>query len=557
MRIQPWIKAVTGALLMATTNSPTFAQFPGGPPAGFAPAETPVYAGDGYAGGPGYPYVPGPAEPTVVYPQGVVPQGYQPWPAVSPYHSANVAQTQHYQSNGTWFKEIFYKRRTYFASVEAMAIGFRDGGSATVGSRFAQPLFPDNNNGDPLFPFGEFQDPTSGPFVDSPNVTPSPEGILVIDPRVIPYPALATATYNDNPVTSLYPIRNLRDAGGIPTSPGIQGRLGFMNDDYTGFMLTGWWGFENELNFSRGSERINNVLVTPAITTVLQGQNLSTLNGNVPLDNGEPIPLPAGAATFGTGSTAKYDVLYSMQFTTEAGGTNFSVYHEPLYRSSGVVVRPLWGARYLYIGEGFTFRGIDSGFNYSVDEDTHRPENATVIQLYDQFEARLANDVRSNIAGPEVGLRFDLGGTKSGFKIWGESIFGLNVNHEQIHLRGDNIGDPLVDVRFNGRLIPRILDDANFQSEFDRRQSSTHVSPLFQQSIFADMDILGFVPLIKKSSLFEDARFRVGYTLLLVGEVSRPADSIRWQGFPLFPEIQTERKNWWANQFTFAIDWHY
>ncbi|MCA8997308.1 MAG: hypothetical protein KDA80_09980 [Planctomycetaceae bacterium] len=557
MRIQPWIKAVTGALLMATSTQTTLAQtpYPQGPagaPTGYVNIDAGAY------GPPGAGY-PGPGGPTVVQPQSQppVPAGYQPWPAISPYHSANIAQTQHYQTDGVWFKELFYRRRDYFASVEVMAILFRDGGGATVGSPYAQNLIQGAESlaTGGQFPFGEFQIPAEGEFIESTNVTPNAPGRFVIDPTVSPFPSLsAGATANDTAITNLYPIRDLRDVGGIPTSPGIQVRWGFENEDRTGFMASAWWGFHQELSFSKGQEFINNVRVNQQITSIFQGQNLTTMNGNIPLDNGENIFGP----TFGPGSTAKYDILYSMQFTTEAGGTNFSLYQQPIYRTDGVAIRPFWGGRYLYIAEGFQFRGIDSGFNYSVDEDTKRPTPTTVVQAYDQYEANLSNDVRSNIAGPEVGLRLDLGGPHSGFNIWAESIFGLFVNQESIHLRGDNIGDPLTDFRFlSGNPTPRLLDDVNFNSAFNTRRTSTHVSPMFQQSIFADMNVLQFVPILKKSSFFEDARFRFGYTLLLVGEVARPADSIRWQGFPLFPEIQNERKNWWANQFSFAIDWNY
>lgn len=586
MRMQTWMTAVAGTFMLLIAQTPTSGQMPSpdGSAAFYSPdGAMPAYPPGPYGGMPSHPqgahcppgYPPGMAGPGMAgaeaaafYPPGA-PGDMQPWPAISPFYAPNVAMDQEYNRDGLWFRELFYRRRDYIFSVEAMTMKFRDAGNATIGSPYARRI---NNNQD--YPLGSFQrlrNFLNGPFVESLNVTPSPTGNWVIDPRVIPFPALAVSIFNDTADLDLYPVRTAADIGDPSVTPGLQLRWGYMNEDYTGFMLNGWYGLEQSADFIRGDEFINGVQINQAITTSLRGQNLSTQFGVIPLDNGEPLP---GIPFFGTGSTAKYDLLYSMKFSTQAGGTNFSIYKQPLYKNGNVMLRPLFGARYMFINEAFQFRGIDSGFNYSIDfqpstgggtggnqqagqAGTLRPEPNTVVRLYDQYEAELNNRVNTHLAGPEVGLRLDLGNPREGFKIWSESIFGINVNNEDIHLYGDNIGDPLVDVRIRGFTIPRVLDDANFDSEFESNKNTTHVSPLAQQSIFLDFDLLETIPVIRDMSMFDDATFRLGYTLLWVGSVARPADSIEWQGFPLFPEIKNNRQSWWANQFSFAIDWHF
>lgn len=491
-------------------------------------------------------------DPSVIYPPGT-PQTFAPWPQISPYQSANVAVDQYRNSDGIWFREILHRRRDYFASLEATAIWYRDAGAATVGSPFA-PIYIDG------LPTGQFMQPWNSGFQTA-NTFSSP-GRFSVDPRVFPYPAVDSnaniIVFLENNDPNTFPIRsaaNLPDPNG---QAGLQLKWGFENEDGSGFMITGWFGDEANPIFRRGYETINGVPVTQDLTADLGGANLNVRYGNVPLDNGEPF---VGGSDFGSGGTQKFDTYYELRHYTQAAGTNFSVYSTPIFRSEAVRVRPLWGLRYLNIQEGFKFRGIDSGFTYDYDgasgDGTYGPDSPLTEYTDDQWEATLRNDVESHIAGPEIGFRVDLGsGGHDGFRIWGETIFGLNANFEQIEMAGDNIGDALTDGRFVNIGAPRMLDPAN-QSEFKDKETTTHISPLFQQSIFVDFQFMRELPVLRRISLLEDTTFRLGYTYLWVGGVARPADSINWKGYPLYPSIKQGRENWWAQQFSAAIDWTY
>lgn len=483
-------------------------------------------------------------QPQAIYPAGT-PQGYHPWPEISPYQQPNVAYTQHENRDGTWFKKIVNRRREYFSSVELLTTWYRSAGKGRIGSPHA-----------PVAHWGEdgIQPPLGVPidtifaFPEVPNLSEDIPGFFPVDRRVFPYPLL-----DDEEGAELDAIRfSVRSARNLPDphgEVGLQLRWGFTNEDDTGFMMNAWYGFEGGAAFTRGLEYINGVRVNQAVTAQLGGQNLSAVLGHLPLDNGESI-----RPDFGTGSTAKFDVLYSIRQTTEAGGTNFSIYQQPIYSADGITIKPLWGMRYLYIHENFGFRGIDSGFDYSVDEETLRPDTGSLTPLYDQYEARLSNDVQSHIAGPEIGLRFDLGKGKKGFKLWGETIFGLAANYEELRMSGENIGDPLADAQILGLDEPRMFQ-SGVDTRFEERRSTTHVSPVFQQSIFANMALFDTIPGLNRMAMLEGASFRIGYTFLWVGELSRPIDSVKWQGFPRFPELQTNRTSWWMHQLNLAVDW--
>lgn len=541
MRKLPWMTAVAGALMWLAIPSPTSAQSPYDAP-GYAPGGPPGYAIP--------PEAYGTLDPNAIYPPGLIPQDFQPWPQVSPYHPANVQQEQTYNQGGLWFKDMVFRRRKWTFSVEALAMQYRDAGNAFIGSPIS--AFVD---WDLYLQLGQNQDPDLGPFVDV-NVTPigNVPGFFLLNNLTYPYPSLAATdgTITANVSLDNFPVWGANKIDGLNMNGGLQLRLASMNEDHTGVMINGWWGSQVTSNFTKGRDNINGFAITQEMLDLFDNVFVSPTYGNIPLQNGEPL---TGLLNWGTGSTAKYDVLYDLRFTTEAAGTNISFYNQPLYRTSAAMLRPMYGLRYLYLHENMKFHGIDSGLNYDIDEDSNRPAGAPTV-VYDLYHASLNSDVESHIAGPEVGLRFDLGHSNGGFKVWGESIFGLAANNENIRIHGDNIGDPLTDVRINGAVIPRMLDPLNV-SEFDNRKTVTHVSPTMQHSIFADMDIFGAIPLLRDVDLLEESTFRLGYTFIWVGAVARPADTINWQGFPLYPDIRSNRQSWYAHQLNMSLDMHF
>src|SRR5690606_29729898 len=91
------------------------------------------------------------------------------------------------------------------------------------------------------------------------------------------------------------------------------------------------------------------------------------------------------------------------------------------------------------------------------------------IIISSPIHSHLTNVVRTHLAGPEIGLRYDLGGRA--FSIWGHTKFGLMMNHEKIDLDGNNIGHGLTS---------DMLVDPNdpLKYAFEDAEDHTHVSPL-------------------------------------------------------------------------------
>ena len=316
--------------------------------------------------------------------------------------------------------------------------------------------------------------------------------------------------------------------------------------------------------------------------------NLLNLRG-LPLDDGTSF-----------GVTSPYDLEFRLTSKSRTYGMSISWILAPAFRGRKFLVRPTVGVRYLRLQESFGFYGQDSGLSYDNLEDLDEPfngdiklhsppnnfdedqdgiiDNAALVEEggsggggggggnTDEFRfihyndptmypmtSTLSNVSRSDLIGPEIGLRYDLGGEK--FKLWGQTKFALTANNERLNLRGNNIG---MVTRQPDFLVSTPGDPQ--PNRFSDRDRHTHVSEVIEQSFFAEAPIFAKLPYLRRSRLLSDANFRFGYTMLFVGHVARPYGSINWAGNPsegLFPTIDVNRSSFWTQNFSFSLNWTY
>jgi hypothetical protein len=482
------------------------------------------------------------------------PQGFNPYPAISPYGMGNVAWDQTFRdNNGLWFERIMNSNREYYASLDVTYNKIRNPGNRDLGSPHVPIDYTTGGPGGFIIPtYGEAGAPGTGTTTNNAAASTLPLSRAVIDTRVLPYPILVP---NNSPPfilldNHLFPIRNLGVFGDYQ-STGLQGRWGFFNEDGTGMSVSGFWTGPSKQGFQRGQDTIGGVKITQNIIASLDGSLLFFRNGAIPLDWGFQS-VGAGAANLGT---TKYDLLFQYDVKTSAIGADTNFYMTPVVQRQAFKVRSFIGGRYMNINEQFHFRGIDSGFGYNVVTSTtaagghtFRPDTNTLQANYDLYEATLTNNVRTNLAGPQVGLRMDFG-EGDNFKMWSQTVVGLLANREDYHQFGNNIGDEQGLLLF-GAGLDMLATDARFNST----RTVNHVSPLFEQSINAEMKILDMIPGIRRLPGIEDTVFRVGYTMTVVGEVARAGESIDWRGFPKFPSISPGRDTWWTSKWNFGIE---
>ena len=82
---------------------------------------------------------------------------------------------------------------------------------------------------------------------------------------------------------------------------------------------------------------------------------------------------------------------------------------------------------------------------------------------------------------------------------------------------------------------------------------------MFEQSLFVEGPVLGYIPLVRRVTFLRNANVRLGYTVTAIGEITRPNNAILWTANPqagLFPRIATrERETWKSTYWDFGLNW--
>lgn len=510
------------------------------------PAAASVPYGPGYVGDPGPLGVSGAMfqpqygtmPPPALYPP-QAPNTMNPWPEVSPFYPPNVSYTQHQNKGGLWFKDAVHRQTDYEFGLDYILTSFKEPHDRIVGSNFL-----------PLVNFGGVMTPV-GQVVVTNNLSPEQDlGLLTNTfPGAFPFPILLDGTALITfPDTQLFPIMTTGALAGGLDSNGIKAHWAAFNEDGTGWNLRAFFAPEANTNFARGNETLFDVPITQQVILANPGL-ISSLYGAVPLIFSNQLFGIDGNTQGFLGDTQKYDILYRLDYSTWAAGGQANRYNGLLHKSDSVRVTSFYGARYMYLDETFQFHGIDSGLGYDIETDGDnidfgRPTGGLTI-AYPLMDSRLNSTVQSHLAGAQGGFRIDIG-HKGAFHVWAETTGGLLANYETLEVNGNNIGVPL--------LRPDMHDGVQFlDNSFRDKERHTHVSPLFEQSIYADIRLRHIFPFLKHSYFLEEAQFRCGYTFTWIGEVARPGSTINWVGFPKFPGVKVSHESFTMDQLSLGL----
>ncbi|MGH7200602.1 MAG: hypothetical protein ACREJB_08355, partial [Planctomycetaceae bacterium] len=208
------------------------------------------------------------------------------------------------------------------------------------------------------------------------------------------------------------------------------------------------------------------------------------------------------------------------QFRYESGATGAEMLFSwsPFLRRPPFELHMVGGGRWANVQERFQFLAtqVVSGTNFvTIDSKTN-----------------------THVGGPEIGIGYSFGGES--LFISGRSVFGVMGNGEHIS------------VKFNEQARQDRLLGAVQETE-----SNGHVSPLFETQLHAELRIFGLIPVLRKLSLLEEARLRLGITYLLIGEMARPATSFEYLAFPDHPAVKSDREKWDLFTWDVGIRWDY
>ena len=473
------------------------------------------------------------------------PPGANAWPNVSPYMGPAMDQTTY--EDGNWFNRQFTGNRKYYFSTEALIGSTQRGTSALIGAPGVNiiPVFP----GTPVSPLHNQQ------FLETVAATNMPDRTVT---------AVGGGGGANGGDIQIFVARNTYEMPDPNQSGGVRATLGWFNPDQSGFQASGFWLGNAETSFFSGTGLPYDP--TDAVNFATYNQHhLLALSG---------IPLQ-GADTdgdFRPGVVQPFDIYYSTQFQTQLGGANVDWYWSALYDRSSVLIRPVAGARFVQLQERFTFDGSDSGLGYTIQGARAQAGGGgaavggqvysplildTAFSVPNVMDSHLASGSRSLLAGPEAGLRFDVGSDR--FKIWTQSKVGLLANNTQRTLNGFNIGDAYYVA--NGRTTPVMPRNSPELTAFSSKDTSNWLSPMFEQSIYVKAPLFQFVPILKKAPLLNQAEFQAGYTLLVLGQIARPTQQINWQAYAddthRGPTLQSERSTYTNGTFSFGVEWAY
>lgn len=309
-------------------------------------------------------------------------------------------------------------------------------------------------------------------------------------------------------------------------SDGLRGKFIIQNADSSTLEMSGWWVAESNSVFHPFQR------ADPTDTTTLKAR------GFLGLDNGTP-----------EGLAVPFDTDFKLGYKQQAFGGDLLWSAMPFFETTGFRIRPVFGLKYLKIREQFTLHGEDSALAYAYDPIDGTPIGPVLPNPFGNpaYSADLTSRTKSDLAGPQAGIRYELGGQK--FLLSGQTGFGLMANHEAVQLFGNQIGDGF----FTG--FPQPSPANPKPAAFHDGRSNTHVSPVFTQDFNFKGKVFKHLPFFNDIPLFANADMLVGYNFLLVGNVARPTKLIDWRAND--PRIDLTHSRWFMQAATFGLQWSY
>jgi len=419
-----------------------------------------------------------------------------PWPEVSPFDNS-LDQT--YWENGLWYRRTNREQnRMYF-------------GLEYFNAKLKRP-----KTGQPSGLVGS-------PIVNEDNVYEWIVRELVGQPQNAPEKDQTMPFYTE-------------ELGSDEARPSVRGRIGETFADGSGWELAAFYAPGDEQKISFGPAVLNR---KPRFD-LSNGEGIATFRGAFVIS--EVFP-DLGALVFDQGVI--------MAFDSEAWGTDLNFYTTPIGSHEEVSqFQGSFGLRYLGLTENFSWWGSDSGFQ---DRVQWLPDGRAY--LVSPFTTRVRSRMLSNLLGPQLGVKWTLGGDN--FKIITEAKGSIAINFEENELEYNAYG-----LQPNNEFVA--ADDSPFgffNSDLrpgdprDGQESDVRVdwAPIFEVSATAEMGFMEYMPVLNKLPGFRDSKFRFGYVYTQVWRMRRAAQAVDY--FAPYPVLNDDRESWHVGGWTAGFVW--
>jgi len=295
---------------------------------------------------------------------------------------------------------------------------------------------------------------------------------------------------------------------------GIRATFGWENYDKSEWQISGFVLFENQVVRDRWGE------------TPIDPNDIDLAVFRLPLNDGTP-----------EGTNIPFDGTLSIDYDQLFYGADFDFWAAPFFEAKNFMLRMELGVKYVYVQETFNVQATDSGLDYTFTGADGEIDNIGL--LIDPFTSRFGSRTTSNLVGPMIGLRGDLGG--DAFKVWGQLKVGALANMDRAEVYSDNLRNQLDQFFFGPGPSSQVA------------KNHVHISPVFQSSVYGEFGFFSYLPVLKSIPLVNLAKFRVGYDYVLIAEMARPAQVIRYNYEAL--DIQTKRQLLGFSMVNFGLQW--
>jgi hypothetical protein len=170
------------------------------------------------------------------------------------------------------------------------------------------------------------------------------------------------------------------------------------------------------------------------------------------------------------------------------------------------------------------------------------------------YSTYVASSSTNNLVGPAIGVRYELGGDK--FKIWGQTKVAVAADVQQTNVTGNNWNQLKAPGIANTVVAGPDLLNATQIGVTGQTNTNTHISPIFDTSIYGEFNGFAIIPFVNNWQLFKTAKMRIGWNYVYVNEVARAAADINYNLHG--PTINTvQRTSFGFNTVNFAVDWRF
>ena len=278
----------------------------------------------------------------------------------------------------------------------------------------------------------------------------------------------------------------------------------------------------------------------------------------------------------GTTTVLPFDSQLYQKYTQNVLGADADIWTTPFFQRDTFKLKFVWGAKYLKIHEDFYLNGLDSGLGYTVANSTGGGGGGgsatdpttisgpfTVLQSPNSgsvplgpYSTYLASSTTNNLIGPQIGIRYELGGEK--FKLWGQTKIAVTADVQQSNLTSNNWNQLKAPSTTGTNVVTAGPDLINLTQVgvVTQNNTNTHIAPVFDTSLNGEFAVFELLPYVNQWQVFKSAKMRIGWNYVYVNEVSRASADINYLLHG--PTINTNnRTSVGFSTVNFAVDWRF